>query len=326
MSRPHPVGRGQGRSSRMTTTDRPVDRTAPTRDPSAAAAGVEARRRAHRRRQAGRILGYGLLILFAVLYLGPFLIQIATSFKTSPDATQNPVSLIPRPVTLDGWKRIFGFSENASVPFGTWLFNSALVATCITLGRVALDSLAGYGLARLAFRGRKAVFGLILATLAVPGVVLLIPRFLVLKQLGIYNSYAGMILPIAVDAAGIFLMRQFFMQVPPALEEAAKIDGAGTLRTWWSVVLPLVRPGLLTLTILSFQGSWNEFSFFLIATGDPKYDTLTTGLAKFQGTLGTGNQFPVTLGAALLTAIPVAILFFIFQRQFVGGQVSSSVK
>jgi multiple sugar transport system permease protein len=278
------------------------------------------------RSRSKRLFGYVALVLFALMFLGPFLIQIVTSFKTDGDATNHPLSLIPDPFSLAAWKRIFGYSANQPVPFGTWLMNSVIVATCITLGRVFLDSLAGYALARLDFPGRKAVFGLVLGVLAVPGVVLLIPRFLVLKQLGLYNSYPAMILPIAFDAMGIFLMRGFFLQVPQSIEEAASIDGASIFKTYWRVVLPLVRPGLITLTILSFQGSWNEFSFFLVATSDPKYNTLTTGMAKFQGSLGTGNQFPVTLGAALLSTIPVAILFFVFQRQFIRGQFSGAVK
>jgi multiple sugar transport system permease protein len=272
-------------------------------------------------------LGYAALIVFALLFIGPFIIQIVTAFKTDPDATNHPLGLIPHPVSTGAWKRIFGYSADQSVPFGTWLMNSIIVSTCITLLRVFLDSLAGYALARLKFPGRRLVFAFVLVTLAVPSVVLLIPRFLVLKELHLYNSYAGMILPIAMDAVGIFLMRAFFMQVPRSIEEAARIDGAGIFRTYWEIVLPLVRPGLITLTILSFQGSWNEFSFFLIATSDPKYNTLTTGLAKFGGgSLGSGNQFPVTLGAALLSTIPVAILFFVFQRQFVRGQISGGVK
>jgi multiple sugar transport system permease protein len=280
-----------------------------------------------RRSPSRRVLAHVALIAFALLFLGPFVIQIATSFKTDPDATNHPLTVIPHPPTLESWKRIFGYSVDQPVPFGTWLRNSVIVATSITLLRVFLDSLAGYALARLRFPGRRAVFLLILGTLAVPNVVLLIPRFLVLKELSLYNSYAGMILPIAMDAAGIFLMRGFFLQVPLAIEEAARIDGAGAFRTYWDVVLPLVKPGLVTLTILSFQGSWNEFSFFLVATSDPKYDTLTTGLAKFSGgSLGAGNQYPVTLGAALLSTIPVAILFFVFQRQIVRSQMSSGVK
>jgi multiple sugar transport system permease protein len=274
-----------------------------------------------------RSIGYVALAVFALIYIGPFLIQLATSFKTAPDAANNSLSLIPNPFTLESWKRIFGMTHDSGVPFGRWLKNSVITASFITVGRVFLDSLAGYALARLQFPGRKMIFWLVLGVLAVPNVVLLIPRFLVLKELTLYNSYPGMILPIIADAGGIFIMRQFFISVPVAIEEAARIDGASVFRTYWSVVLPMVRPGLITLTILSFQGSWNEFSFFLVATSDPKYETLTTGLARFStGSLGAGTQYPVILGAALLSTIPVAIMFFAFQRHFVSGQLSGSIK
>jgi multiple sugar transport system permease protein len=274
-----------------------------------------------------RALGYVLLVVFGLVFVGPFLIQLATSFKTDADAANNPLSLLPDPVSLTAWKRIFGFSDDSGVPFGRWLTNSVIVATFITLGRVFLDSLCGYALARLRFPGRQAVFWSVLAVLAVPGAVLLIPRFLVLKELTLFNTYPGMILPLVADAAGIFIMRQFFIGIPPSMEEAARIDGAGVFRTYWSVILPLARPGLITLTILSFQGSWNEFQLYLVATSDPKYNTLTTGLAKFaSGQLGSGTQYPVTLGAALLSTIPVAIVFFTFQRHFIGGQLSAGVK
>ena len=285
---------------------------------------MSAATRTRRRRQVGVYL---LLSLFALIYLGPFLIQIVTSFKTDADATNHSLSFVPNPFSLTAWKRIFGFGSGASVPFVHWLANSAFVAGSITIGRVFLDSLAGYALARLRFPGRRMIFALVLGTLAVPNVVLLIPRFLVLKEFGLFNSYAGMILPIAADAAGIVIMRQFFLRVPVALEEAARIDGAGVFRTYWSVVLPAVRPGLITLTILSFQSSWNEFSFFLVATVDPKYYTLTTGLANLTGgSLGQGNQYPVNMGAALLATIPVAVLFFVFQKRFTRGQLAGSVK
>jgi multiple sugar transport system permease protein len=274
-----------------------------------------------------RAVSYGLLSFAALLYVSPFLIQTANSFKTDPDATANGLSLIPHPATVSAWNEIFGISSAGVTDFPRWLFNSAFVALFITLGRVFLDSLAGYALARLQFRGRRLVFGLVVATLAVPGVVLLIPRFLMLKELGLFNTYPGMILPICVDATGIFMMRQFFLQVPAALEEAARIDGAGVFTTWWRVVLPIVRPGIITLTILSFQGAWNEFAFFEIATISPKYFTLTTGLADVVGGgLGSANQYPLKLGAALLTTIPVAVLFFVFQRYLVRGRLEGSVK
>jgi multiple sugar transport system permease protein len=275
-----------------------------------------------------RALGYAFLILLAVIFIAPFVISVANSFKTEPDATANPLSLIPHPATLSAWQQILGIGANASVTdFPRWFVNSVFVSTAITLGRVFFDSLAGYALARLGFRGRKFIFGLVVATLAVPGVVLLIPRFLVLKEFGLFNSYPGMILPMIVDATGIFLMRQFFLQVPVSLEEAAKVDGASILRTWWSIVLPIVRPGLITLTIISFQGSWNEFQFFEVATISPKYYTLTTGLADIVGGgLSAGNQFPLKLGASVLTIVPIAILFFVLSKYIVRPRLGGAVK
>jgi multiple sugar transport system permease protein len=274
-----------------------------------------------------RFGGYVLLVIFALIFIGPFFLQLVTSFKTDPDATANPLALLPHPIDFGAWKRIFGLTPNSSVPILTWLSNSVIVAVFITIGRVFLDSLAGYALARLDFPGRRVVFAGVLATLAVPGVVLLIPRFLVLKELSLFDTYPGMIIPIAVDATGIFLMRQSFLKIPASLEEAARIDGAGTFRIYWSIVLPLVRPAVITLTILSFQGSWNEFTHFLVATQSPQYETLTTGLAHLvSGSLSAGTQYPLKLTAALLSTIPVAALFFVFQRHFVRGANSGAVK
>ena len=274
-----------------------------------------------------RVFAYVMLVVFALLYLAPFALEIANSFKTDADASVNGLSPVPHPPTLSAWDQIFGIRNGGVTDFPRWLFNSALVATLITVASVFLASLAGYALARLEFRGRRFVFGLVLATLAVPSVVLLIPRFLMLKELGLFNTYPGMILPICVSATGIFMMRQFFLQVPVALEEAARIDGASVFTTWWRVVLPVVRPGLITLTIISFQGAWNEFAFFQVAVISPKYFTLTTGLANIVGGgLSAGNQFPLKLGASLLTTIPIAVLFFVFQRYLVRGRLEGSLK
>jgi multiple sugar transport system permease protein len=265
---------------------------------------------------ARRVAGYAVLVFFALVFIAPFIITLVTSFKTDSDSTLNPLSPIPHPVTLSAWDQIFGIGSTASVTdIPRWLFNSAFVALMITLARVVLDSLAGYALARLEFRGRKLIFAFIVATMAVPGVVHL------------FNSYPGMIIPIACDAVGIFLMRQFFLQVPVALEEAGHIDGATTWQIYWKIVLPAVRPGLITLTIISFQGSWNQFQFFLIATISPKYYTLTTGLANLvNGGLSSGNQFPLKLGASLLTIIPMAVMFFVLQKHLVRGRLEGAVK
>jgi multiple sugar transport system permease protein len=271
--------------------------------------------------RTGRIVGYTVLTLFALVYIYPFLIQIATSFKTDADATGNPLGLWPDPVTLAAFERL------ADVDFPRWFGNSVLVAVVVTAGRVFLDSLAGYALARLRFRGRTAVFAFVIAVMAVPGVVLLIPKFLVLNQIGMYDSYSGMIVPLLVDAAGIFIMKQFFESIPVSVEEAARIDGAGTFRIFWSVVLPMARPALITLTILSFQGSWNELPHFIVSRSDPDLNTLTSGVAGLvSGQLGSGNQYPLTLAAGLLMTIPVALVFFTFQRYFVRGAGEGAVK
>ncbi|RKN49253.1 carbohydrate ABC transporter permease [Micromonospora endolithica] len=258
-------------------------------------------------------VGYAVLVFFALVFLYPFVIQIGNAFKTEPDAAANPLSPVPDPLDLTSFQRLF---DGTSFPL--WMGNSLLVTVLVTLGRVFLDSLAGYALARLRFRGRAGLFAAIIAVMAVPGVVLLIPKFLVLNQLGIYDSYAALIVPLLADAAGVFIMKQFFESIPVSMEEAARIDGAGVFRTFWSVVLPMARPALITLTILSFQGSWNEFPHTLVAVQDPSLFTLPRGLADLvTGSLGSGTQYPLKLGAALLATIPVAIIFVIFQRYFV---------
>ena len=275
---------------------------------------------------AKQALLYAAVVLFAVFFIYPFFIQIATSFKSDPDAAANPLSLIPNPFDLHAWKNIFGQGA-AHVPATTWIKNSVLIAVVVTGARVFLDSLAGYALSRLQFRGRGFVFAALLAVMAVPGVALLIPKFLMVNYLGIYDTYTAMILPLIEDGAGVFIMKQFFDSVPISIEEAARMDGASIFRTFWSVVLPMARPALITLTILSFQGSWNEFTHFLVATQSSQYETLTTGLARFAaGGLAGGTQYPLKLAAALLSTLPVAILFFLFQRHFVQGANAGAVK
>ncbi|MBB5633236.1 multiple sugar transport system permease protein [Cryobacterium mesophilum] len=263
------------------------------------------------RLRASAIASYLMLVILALIYIYPFLLSLAGSFKTDADATNNPLSLLPQTWSFAAYERLF-----TQVPLPLWAMNSVIVAVIVTLGRVFLDSLAGYALSRLQFRGRTVVFAGLIAVMAVPNVVLLIPRFLMIKELGIYNTYAGMIIPLLVDAAGIFIMKQFFESIPVSIEEAARIDGAGIFRTFWTIVLPMARPALVTLFILSFQGSWNEFAHFIISRQSTDLNTLTTGVASlFSGQLGSGNQFPLKLAAAVLMTIPVAVLFFIFQRK-----------
>lgn len=263
------------------------------------------------RARTSMLLGYLILIGLALIYIYPFIISVAASFKTDAEATQNALSLIPDTVTFAAYERLFG-----DVPFSRWAGNTLLISTVVTVGRVFFDSLAGYALSRLHFRGRTAVFVAFIAILSVPGVVLLIPRFLILQQLGLYDTYGGMIIPLLSTAAGVFIMKQFFDSIPVSIEEAARIDGAGTFRVYWTIVLPMARPALVTLFILSFQGSWNELGHFIVSRQSPELNTLTTGVASLvSGQLGSGNQFPLQLAAAVLMTIPVAVLFFIFQKR-----------
>jgi multiple sugar transport system permease protein len=264
---------------------------------------------------------YAVLVLVAVLYILPFLINVATSFKTEPEAAASPISLLPQTFTTAAYDQLFGGES-----FPTWFKNSVVVTLFVTVGRVFFDSLAGYALARIPFRGRAAMFAILVAIMAVPNVVLLIPKFLVINQLGIYNSYSGLIVPLLVDAAGIFIMKNFFESIPLAVEEQARIDGASTFRLFWSIVLPMARPALVTIVILSFQGSWNELSHFIVAANDPELTNLTKGVAQLASNqLGQGTKYPLKLAAAALMTIPVAIVFLVFQKRIMNTS-SGAVK
>jgi len=267
----------------------------------------------HRRRPFHVSQGflYAGLVVITLLYIFPFILQVLTMFKTEVDATNNPLSLIPAPWTTDAIIKLF---LNSNFPL--WFMNSTIVTICVTLGRAIFDSMAGYALARLHFKGRNIVFAGMVAVMSVPAAALLIPKFLVLNSLGIYNTYAGMILPLLVDATGVFIMKGFFESIPSAIEESARIDGAGVFRTFWSIVLPMARPALVTIIILSFQGSWNELAHFVVASQSPALFTLTKGVASLaSGALGAAKQYPLKLAAATVMTIPVVIIFFIFQKR-----------
>ncbi|HST17316.1 MAG TPA: carbohydrate ABC transporter permease [Gaiellaceae bacterium] len=272
-----------------------------------------------RRRRLGKVLSYGVLIVIAIVYIFPFVIAVATSFKTDPNATADPLALRPAPFTTSAYHELFKDDD-----FLLWIQNSVIVTLSVTFLRVFLDSLAGYALARLRFRGRGAAFATIVAVMAVPSVVLLIPKFLMIRQLGIYNTYYGMIIPLLVDAAGVFIMKNFFESIPVSVEESARIDGASIFRTYWSIVLPMARPALITIFILSFQGSWNELAHFIISAQSNSLNTLTKGVAQLaSGQLGSGNRYPLKLAASVLMTIPVAVLFFVFQRRIMNASAGA---
>jgi multiple sugar transport system permease protein len=294
----------------------------------AAVESTRARKRpsaqAERWRIGKRLVGYAVLALFAMIFIYPFVLSLGSSLKSRAELNVHPV--LPWPLQLTGraWEFVLLHSD-----FPRWTINSLIVTVSATLLRLFIDSLAGYSLARLRWRGRGLVFAGVLAVLAVPPIVLVVPRFLVLKQLDLLNSYPGLIFPLAVDATGIFIMKQFFETLPRELEEAARIDGASIYQTYWHIVLPVSRPALITLTILAFQGTWNEFLMPLIVVrASPEHWTLPFGLSTL-GRGGAGGQtfdYPVMLAGSILTIVPVAIVFVIFQRFFVRGMASQGIK
>jgi multiple sugar transport system permease protein len=267
------------------------------------------------------ILSYALLFLIALIFLYPFVLAITTSFKTLPEINERPVALIPQTFTLEGYQRMF------SLNVGRWAFNSFLIATIVTVSNVLFSALAGYALTRIAFPGSRFVFLAIIGTMMIPGIVQLIPMFIVLKSLNMIDSYSGLIVPKMVTAFGIFLMAQFFEAIPREIEEAARIDGAGRFRTFFQVVLPLARPAIVALVIFSFQGSWNEFMhpLIVITTNQDLY-TLPLGLAFLRGGLGQNLQWNALLAGSMLTTLPMALIFLFFQRYFIEGISYSGVK
>lgn len=273
------------------------------------------------RRHTGRFwwVTYLVLVVLALIYISPFLIQVLNSFKTENAAATAPLSIQAGTFTTAAYQRLF---QNSDFPL--WAQNSVIVTVFVTMGRVFFNSLAGYALARLRFPGRNLVFAALVAVMAVPGVVLLIPKFLVINTIGIYDSYPGMILPLLVDAAGVFIMKNFFESIPASVEEQARIDGAGTFRTFWSIVLPMAAPAVITIVILSFQGSWNELSHFIVSTQSTELTTLTRGVAMLaSGQLSQGSQYPLKLAASLLMTIPVAVLFFVFQKRIMNASAGA---
>jgi multiple sugar transport system permease protein len=274
-----------------------------------------------------RWLGYAVLIFFAFVFIFPFILALVSSFKTLPDIQANPVQLWADP-EYGGWtlNGIRGLNtQNVRIP--RWTVNSTVVTVIATLGRIFLASLAGYALAKMTYPGKQLLFWLVIVLLAVPGVVLLIPKFLILKQLGLLNTYGGLILPLVFDAFAIFLMKQFFEQLPDELIEAAAIDGASAWQTFSRVMLPLAAPGLIALTILSVQGIWNEFLNPLIAVpAAPELATLPLGLANVRAAFGEAQPWNTILAGSLITTIPIAIVFFVFQRYFVQGVAATGVK
>jgi multiple sugar transport system permease protein len=264
---------------------------------------------------------YALLFALAVMFLYPFAYAVLTSFKPLPEIAANPANFWPETWTTEAYQALRGL--NVVI----WFFNSAFIAITVTLSTVAFVSLGGYALARIKFPGSRTLFNGIIGTMMIPGIVMLIPMFLVLKTFGWVDTYQGLIVPKLVSAYGIFLMTQFFRSIPEELEEAARIDGANQFQTFSRVVLPLGRAALVALTIATFQGSWNEFQHPLIViTVNENLYTLPLGLALLRGNMGQNLHWNILMAASMITTLPMAIIFIIFQRYFIAGVSYGGVK
>lgn len=261
----------------------------------------------------GKVFLYAILILYAVTTLVPFLWALSSSFKTLQEIVGGTLSFMPKNFTLDNYKQIFIEQEH----FPRWMFNSLFIAVVGTVLNLLFNSMAGYALARLAFPGKKALFIIILAVLMIPAQVTMIPNYLILKQLGWLNSYQGMIVPGMINATYIFMMRQFFINFPKELEEAAEIDGLSRFGTFFRVVLPLAKPALAAQAIFIFMGSWNDFMRPLIVMTDIEMFTLPLGLNTFKGQFV--SYWNYIMAASMVFTLPVLLLYAFFNRYFVKG-------
>ena len=268
-----------------------------------------------------KIIGmYVLLGAVAFAMLFPLLWLVSTSFKSpAENIFQFPPQLLPDRPTLENFTAVW-----QSNPFGQYLFNSTLVAV-LTVGlNLLFCSLAAYPLARLEFRGRDLIFTLVVSTIMIPFQIVMIPLYILTVQLGLRNTYLGVIFPSIASAFGIFLLRQAFQGVPKELEEAARMDGCSELGLWWNVMLPAVRPALVTLAIFVFIGSWSDFLWPLIVLDRPEYYTLPLGVATLAGTFSL--DWRLIAAGSVISIAPVILFFLFMQRYIVPTDTSSGVK
>jgi multiple sugar transport system permease protein len=277
-------------------------------------------RRRRIRREWGRPWLYLPLTGLLLLMVTPFLWMLSSAFKSEGDIRKLPPDLIPTHPTLANYRELFG-----SLDFTRMFANSVVVALAVTAGNLIFCSMLGYALAKLEFRGRRAVFALVMATLMVPGLVTFVPLYVLVANMKLTGSLLGLILPFLATPFGVFLMRQFISTLPDELIDAARVDGCRELAIFWKIILPLTRPALATLGIITFLGSWNNFLWPLVVAQNESQYTLPVGLA-----LASSGQdftrFGILLAGAVVVLLPVTIVFLLFQRHFVAGIATTGLK
>jgi putative chitobiose transport system permease protein len=266
------------------------------------------------------LLTYGLLGAIALVTLFPLLWLTSTALKSSQENIfQSPPQLLPSQPTIDNFVTVWQTN-----PFEQYLFNSTLVAVLTVSLNLIFCALAAYPLARLSFRGRDGIFVAIVSTIMIPFQIVMIPLYILTVQLGLRNSYLGIIFPSLASAFGIFLLRQAFMGVPKELEEAGRMDGCSELGIWWNIMLPAIRPALVTLAIFTFIGSWSDFLWPLIVIQDESLYTLPLGVAKLAGTFSL--DWRLVAAGSVISIAPVLLLFLFLQRYIVPTNTGSGVK
>ena len=267
------------------------------------------------------ILRYGIMIFIALVMIFPFFWMASTSFKTVAETKIYPPTIIPQdPIWLTNYIEV-----TTRIDFFAYLRNSVTVSVLVTIGALFTSALAGYIFAKFTFKGRDTLFFLVVATMMVPFHVVLIPVFLIIRNMGIYNSLWALIVPGLVTAWGIFLMRQYMKTIPSEMLDAARIDGASELAIFLRIVLPISKPGLSALGIFIFMYHWNDFLWPLIVIEDAPIRTLPLGLALFSEGFGIA-RWNLVMAATVLTVLPILIVFAIAQRNFIEGITLGSLK
>lgn len=258
---------------------------------------------------------YGMLIIYGLFTLFPFLWAVSASFKTYKEITGGGLNLIPKQPTIQAFKKLFMIDPN----FLRWVMNSFFICTIGTFINVFFNSMAGYALARLSFKGKHLVYYGVLISIMVPGQVLLIPNYLIVKSLGLLNSYNAIIIPAAVNATYIVMMRQFYINFPKDIEEAAAIDGLGRLGTFLRISMPLARPAIATQAVFIFLGFWNEFLKPKLYLSDPSKYTLTVGIQSMMSRYSGITQWDEVMAASLISLLPILVIYTVLNKYFMQG-------